>query len=46
MSIADMKNSENFADMKNSENYRNNADRHKNNFTFYVSRGGISTNFI
>lgn len=32
--------------MKNSENYRNNADRHKNNFTFYVSRGGISINFI
>lgn len=41
-----MKNSENYSDMKNSENYRNNADRHKNNFTFYVSRGGISTNFI
>ena len=45
MSIADMKNSD-IADMKNSENYRNNADRHKNNFTFYVSHGGISKNFI
>ena len=29
-----------------SENCRNASERYKNNFTFYVSHGGISKNFI
>lgn len=33
-------------DKKEMENCRNDSERCKNNFTFYVSHGAISKNFI